>query len=111
MAYGMRIYDTDGTTVYYDSSSEGGVFIEFLRLFADDITTTRSITYDGNGGRRNLQNMSLKAIILTSGDVGYDIIEPQNNGGYPRIDYKQTSASLQLPLYERDDTLIMVLAR
>jgi len=111
MTYGMRIYDTDGTTVYYDSSSQGGIFVEFLTLFTSNSTATSTITYDGTNGKPDLKGRALKVITLYSGDVAYNVIDAPYSYSYPQIEYKQTSAGLSIPIYNRNNTTIMVLAR
>lgn len=116
MAYGMKIYDTDGTTVYYDSSSQGGVFVEVLWLPSDGSTTIKTITYDGTVpsgqslAKSNLKDMNLKVISLQSGDVAYEVISPEysTHYGYPQINYKQSSTGFS---EYRGDTYLMVLAQ
>lgn len=113
----MKIFDNSvPPAVYYDSSSQGGVFVEILFLPSSNSTDTITITYNGtipsgsSVAKPNLKGMKLKVISLESGDVSYDIISPENSSiyGYPQIKYKQSSPGFS---EYRGDTYLLVLAQ
>lgn len=107
MAYGMQIFDSQGD-VYYDTSSESGVFVEFLTLFVTGSSSTRYITYDGTGGKANLQGLNLKVLTLYGGDHWYEAVY-NGTSGYPQIKYSEINPSVSPSL--RRGTILMVLAR
>lgn len=107
MAYGMQIFDPSGN-VYYDTSSESGVFVEFLTLFITGSSSTRYITYNGADGKKDLKGLKLKVLTLYGGDHYYETVY---NGisGYPQIKYSEGHPNV--PASVRRGTILMVLAR
>jgi|APGre2960657404_1045060.scaffolds.fasta_scaffold12277_2 hypothetical protein len=106
MSYGMQINDSLGNT-YYDSSSESGVFVEFLTLFVTGSSVDRYVTYNGASGKANLQGLSLKVITLSGGDHWYEAIYG-GTSGYPQIKYNEINPTVSTSL--RRGTILMVMA-
>jgi hypothetical protein len=107
MAYGMQIFDSQGD-VYYDTSSESGVFVEFLTLFVTGSSSTRYVTYDGTGGKANLQGLKLKVLTLYGGDHWYETVY-NGTSGYPQIRYSEINPAVSPSV--RRGTILMVLAQ
>jgi len=105
--YGMQINDALGN-VYYDSTSESGVFVEFLTLFITGSSADRYITYNGVGGKANLQGLKLKVITLYTGDHWHEAIY-NGTSGYPQIKYNEINPTV--PASVRRGTILMVMAR
>lgn len=107
MAYGMQIFDAAGN-VYYDTSSESGVFVELLTLFVTGSSSDRYITYNGTSGKANLQGLKLKVLTLYGGDHWYETIYG-GTSGYPQIKYNEINPNISPSL--RRGTILMVLAQ
>ena len=105
--YGMQINDALGN-VYYDSTSEAGIFVEFLTLFITGSSADRYITYNGVGGKANLQGLKLKLITLYSGDHWHEAVD-NGTSGYPQVKYNETKPNV--PVSARRGTILMVIAR
>jgi hypothetical protein len=105
--YGMQINDALGN-VYYDSNSEAGVFVEFLTLFITGSSADRYITYNGTGGKANLQGLKLRVITLYTGDHWHETID-NGTSGYPQIKYNEINPTV--PTSVRRGTILMVMAR
>jgi len=105
--YGMQINDALGNT-YYDSSSESGVFVEFLTLFITGSSADRYVTYNGVGGKANLQGLKLRIITLYGGDHWYEGID-NGTSGYPQIRYNEINPTISPSV--RRGTILMVMAR
>jgi hypothetical protein len=86
MTYGMVLKDA-GNSITYDSSSVGGVFVEYATLFLSNSTSINYIYYPQYSGR------TLKVLPLWSGDVIYKIYDP-GNYPYPYIAYKDANPNL-----------------
>lgn len=102
MAYGMQIYNADNTLAY-DSSSPGGVFVQFITLPTNIPTQSNiiNLSSDYNG-------MTIELFILSSGD--HNIYLQQGNvesGQNPTIIWSNSSSTTIL----RKPTIIMVLAK
>lgn len=102
MAYGMQIYNEDNSLAY-DSSSPGGVFVQFVTLPNDGTTGTNifNLSSDYNA-------MTIQLFIVSSGD--HDIYLQQGNpesGQNPKIYWNNTTNANFL----RKPTIIMVLAK
>lgn len=112
MAYGMQLRDTTGT-VTYDSSSQAGVFVEFLTI------PTRSTNTEYNVEYPSLIGNNLYVVPIKSGDHAFKVYGPQDIVpgftsalGYPVIRYKQVTSFL-LGVYGIDwsnPSLLMVFA-
>ena len=107
MAYGMQIMDSAGD-VYYNSSSEGGVFVEPLALFVIGSSSDRTITYNGTGGRADLKGLELKIINASAGDHLYRAVY-NGTTGYPQIIYNEINPTVSPSL--RKGTILLVFAR
>lgn len=105
--YGMQINDALGN-VYYDSTSEAGVFVEFLTLFITGSGADRYITYNGTGTKANLQGLKLRVITLYTGDHWHETIY-NGTTGYPQIKYNEINPTV--PASVRRGTILMVMAR
>ena len=107
MAYGMQIFDAMGD-VYYDTSSESGVFVEFVTLFVTGNSSDRYITYNGASGKKDLQGFRLRLFTLYGGDHWYEAVY-NGTSGYPQIKYGEINPTV--PASGRRGTILMVLAR
>ena len=63
MAYGMQIYNEDNT-IAYDSSSPGGVFVQFVTLPNDSTTGTNIFNLSSN-----YNAMTIQLFIVSSGEI------------------------------------------
>mgnify|MGYP000146249429 CR=1 FL=1 len=106
--YGMQINDALGNT-YYDSTSEAGIFVEFLTLFITGSGLDRYITYNGVDGKANLQGRRLRLVTLYSGDHWHEAVD-NGTSGYPQIKYNETKPNVPVSNVRRG-TILMVLAR
>jgi hypothetical protein len=111
MAYGMKLFDSMGA-VTYDTSSQGGVFVEFATLPFLDYNTAENIQYT------QLTGCNLYVIPLKAGDHQYKLYGPQDTVpgfvapvGYPVIQYQQSSTLGTYGYYYLRPTILMVFAR
>lgn len=92
MAYGMQLRDSTGT-VTYDTSSQAGVFVEFLSIPARTTNTEYNVSYP------QLTGNNLYVVPIKAGDHAFKLYGPQDIVpgytsalGYPVIRYKQVTS-------------------
>lgn len=103
MAYGMKIVNQDNTTAY-DSTSPGGVFVQFVTLPADSTTTTNRVNLSSA-----YTGMTIELFTLSSGD--HVIFLSQGNpesGQVPAIFWSNQIYSINAV---RKPTILMVFAK
>ena len=107
MTYGMKIYGPDGVSVAYDSTSLGGVFVQFVVLLASAPTNSQSTitlpsTYRG---------MRIELYPLVSGDHSYYLAQGSVAGGTDPAVYYQSSSSIAGDFTTRKPTILMAFAK
>jgi hypothetical protein len=104
MSYGMRIINQDGTTAY-DSTSPGGVFVQFAVFPVGTNTDMQILNLPGQ-----YRGMNIVTVPITSGDHTYFIIpgnvESEQN---PQIWWYNNRNTLDTA--NRLQTILMVLAK
>jgi hypothetical protein len=104
MSYGMKIINQDNTLAY-DSTSPGGVFVQFVVLPVGTNTSQQILDlpsqYRGN---------TLVAYPLNSGDHTYFLVQGNVESGQPpRIIWSNRRAVLDT--VNRSQTILMILAK
>lgn len=104
MSYGMKIINQDGTLAY-DSTSPGGVFVQFVVLPVGTNTNQQIIDLP-----LQYRGMTLTTFPLASGDHTYFLIQGNvESGQAPRIYWFNNRATLDT--VNRLETILMVLAK
>lgn len=106
MAYGMTIYNPDGYSVAYDSTSPGGVFVQFIVMPITASSTEPTIV--------NLNAAYIGKIItlypLQSGDHTYSFTPGSSESGQvPNVMY--WSKNSVADFNSRKQTILMVFAK
>jgi hypothetical protein len=108
MAYGMKIYGPDGYSVAFDSTSPGGVFVQFVILPTTAPTNYTSVislpaTY---------AKMTIELYPLRSGDHSYYLTQGNPyTGAAPYITYQSTISSMAETFETRTPTILMAFAK
>lgn len=108
MPYGMKIYGPDGYSVAYDSTSPGGVFVQFVTLSPTAPTNTSTVislptTY---------AKMTIELYPLISGDHTYYLTQGNPYTGVaPYVTYQSTYASIAETFATRNPTILMAFAK
>ena len=106
MAYGMKIYNPDGYSVAYDSTSPGGVFVRFIVMPITASSSTFTIVdldaaYIGK---------TITLYPLQSGDHSYSLTPGSSESGQvPNVMYVSTSSVADYN--SRKQTILMVFAK
>ena len=110
MAYGMQLRDSAGS-ITYDTSSQGGVFVEMNTIPVRTTNTEYNIEYS------QLPGSNLYVIPVQTGDHIYklygplDIVPGYTSAlGYPVIRYKQVSTLATYGFEYASPTTLMVFA-
>ena len=110
MAYGMQLKDSVGN-ITYDSTSQGGVFVEYLTLPVLGDTIIRNVPYTDLIGR------NIYVIPIQTGDHQYKLFGPTDVTppyispvGYPIIRYKQNDTTGIAGFFWVKPTILMVFA-
>jgi len=107
MTYGMKIYGPDGVSVAYDSTSPGGVFVQFVVLLASAPTNSQSVV----GFPSIYRAMTIELYPLVSGDHSYYLVQGSVAGGQDAAIYYQSSASIAGDFTTRKPTILMAFAK
>jgi hypothetical protein len=103
MAYGMKIINQDNT-VAYDSTSPGGVFVQFVTL-PTNITTSSNIVNLSSA----YSGMTIELFTLSSGDHSIYLVQGNiESGQNPKIIWDNTSSTTGSV---RRPTILMVFAK
>jgi hypothetical protein len=104
MSYGMKLVNQDGTLAY-DSTSPGGVFVQFVVLPVGTNTSQQILDLPSQ-----YRGMNLVAFPLGSGDHTYFLIQGNIESGQPpRIIWFNNRATLDT--VNRLQTVLMILAK
>lgn len=102
MAYGMQIYNEDNSLAY-DSSSPGGVFVQFVTLPTDIPTQSNIINLSSS-----YNGMTIELFVLSSGSHSIYLQQGNiNSGQNPQIIWNNTKSITAV----RKPTIIMVTAK
>ena len=111
MSYGMKLFDSMGAATY-DTTSQGGVFVEFATLPVLSSNASQNIQYP------QLIGCNLYVIPLQAGDHQYKLYGPLDTVpgfvtpvGYPVIQYQQSSTLGVYGFNYLRTTILMVFAR
>lgn len=107
MAYGMKIYGPDGVSVAYDSTSLGGVFVNFVVLLASAPSNSQSVTTLPSIYR----GMTIELYPLVSGDHSYFLAQGSVAGGQDPTIYYQSTATIAGDFTTRKPTILMAFAK
>lgn len=103
MSYGMKLINQDGTTAY-DSTSPGGVFVQFVVLPVGTNTSQQTVNLPAQ-----YRGMTLEAYPLASGDHTYVLVQGNiDSGQVPRILWSNRRAVLDT--VNRSQTILMIFA-
>jgi hypothetical protein len=103
MSYGMKIINQDNTLAY-DSTSPGGVFVQFVVLPIGANTSQQTVTLPSQ-----YRGMNIEAFPLASGDHTYFLVQGNiQSGEPPRILWSNRRAVLDT--VNRSQTILMIFA-
>jgi hypothetical protein len=103
MSYGMKLINQDGTTAY-DSTSPGGVFVQFVTLPIGTNTSQQTLNLPVQ-----YRGMNLIAYPILSGDHTYVLVQGNiQNVDPPRILWSNRRAVLDT--VNRSQTILMIFA-
>ena len=103
MSYGMKLINQDGTTAY-DSTSPGGVFVQFVVLPIGTNTSQQTVNLPSQ-----YRGMTLEAYPLASGDHTYVLVQGNiDSVQVPRILWSNRRAVLDT--VNRSQTILMIFA-
>lgn len=104
MSYGMKLINQDGTTAY-DSTSPGGVFVQFVTLPVTNSTDAQIVELPSQ-----YRSMSLSLFPLASGDHTYFLVQGNvESSQNARIFWYNGRAVLDV--VNRLPTILMVFAK
>jgi hypothetical protein len=104
MSYGMKLVNADGS-VAYDSTSLGGVFVQFVRLTVGTNTDLQLLDLP-----LQYRSMTLTAFPIVSGDHTYFLVQGNTDSGQPpRIIWYNSRSTFDT--FYRRETILMVLAK
>jgi hypothetical protein len=104
MSYGMKLINQDGTLAY-DSTSPGGVFVQFVVLPIGTNTDQQILDLPSQ-----YRGMNLQAFPLNSGDHTYFLVNGNIESGQPpRIIWSNRRAVLDT--VNRLQTVLMIFAK
>ena len=104
MSYGMKIINQD-STVAYDSTSPGGVFVQFVTLPVGTNTSQQTLNLPSQ-----YRGMIVTAFPISSGDHTYSVVQGSlENNLPPRILWSNNRATFET--FYRRQTILMVLAK
>jgi hypothetical protein len=104
MSYGMKLINQDGTTAY-DSTSPGGVFVQFVVLPIGTDTSQQILNLPSQ-----YRGMTLTTVPLGSGDHTYFLVQGSLESGQPpRIIWFNNRSSMDT--INRRQTILMVFAK
>jgi len=104
MSYGMKLIDQDNT-VAYDSTSPGGVFVQFVTLPVGTNTSQQILNLPVQ-----YRAMTLTTFPMISGDHTYFLVQGNIESGQPpRIIWFNSRSTFDT--FYRRPTILMVLAK
>jgi hypothetical protein len=105
MTYGMKIYGPDGVSVAYDSTSPGGVFVQFVVLLASAPSNFPSTI----GLPSAYRGMTIELYPLVSGDHSYYLVQGSVSGNQDAYVSYQSNSTIAGET--RKSTILMAFAK